>query len=232
MANELTKMMEMRTRYLEQHANGSPILLDTIPNIAKNLLNDQFGILFQNVADIPIVFIIGWKYHLKYLKEQPDDEFALETCGVSIEYVTEYSESDKSRNIVPQMFHKRTPIFVKQNHIHQPGFKVADEQLERYNAWRTENLTETVSKVESDVFAHLNEEFGIDVFTSAAVCPMMSAVYTAGITVARETKKPVNMYNIFEIRIAPDETILLKPLAEIKQSLKSDTVKSDTSAPF
>jgi hypothetical protein len=35
------------------------------------------------------------------------------------------------------------------------------------------------------------------------------------------------MYNIFEIRIAPDETILLKPLAEIKQSLKSDTVKTD-----
>jgi hypothetical protein len=62
--------------------------------------------------------------------------------------------------------------------------------------------------------------------TSAAVFPLMSAVYTAGVTVARDTKQPINMYNIFEIRIAPDETIILKPLAEIKQSLKSDTVKT------
>jgi hypothetical protein len=177
------------------------------------------------------VFIIGWKHILKFLKDQPDDEFALETCGVSIEYVTEYSESDKSRNIVPQMFHKRTPIFVKQNHVHQPGYKIADEQLERYNIWRTENLTETISKIESEVFAHLNEEFGIDLMTSAAVFPLMSAVYTAGVTVARDTKQPINMYNIFEIRIAPDETIILKPLAEIKQSLKSDTVKT-SEVPF
>jgi hypothetical protein len=231
MANELTKMMEMRNRYLEQHANKNPILVDTIPNIAKNLFSDQFGICFQNAADIPIVFIIGWKHILKFLKDQPDDEFALETCGVSIEYVTEYSESDKSRNIVPQMFHKRTPIFVKQNHVHQPGYKIADEQLERYNIWRTENLTETISKIESEVFAHLNEEFGIDLMTSAAVFPLMSAVYTAGVTVARDTKQPINMYNIFEIRIAPDETIILKPLAEIKQSLKSDTVKT-SEVPF
>jgi hypothetical protein len=35
------------------------------------------------------------------------------------------------------------------------------------------------------------------------------------------------MYNIFEIRIAPDEQIILTPLAEIKQSLKSDAVKAD-----
>ena len=127
----MTDAIEMRKRYLEQHANGNPALKDIIPATAANLFEDQFGIKFQNIADIPVIFIVGWKHVLKYMKAQPDDEFALDVAGISIEYVTEFSESDKSRNIVPQMFHLRTPVFVKQDKQTVPGFKAPNAQLER-----------------------------------------------------------------------------------------------------
>ena len=174
-----------------------------------------------------VIFIVGWKHVLKYMKAQPDDEFALDVAGISIEYVTEFSESDKSRNIVPQMFHLRTPVFVKQDKQTVPGFKAPNAQLESYTMWRTENLTETLEKIENDVYAELVNTFQIDTWYSVAILPIMAAVYRAGIELARASKSAVNMYNIFEIRIAPDEQIILTPLAEIKQSLKSDAVKAD-----
>lgn len=228
----MTDAIEMRKRYLEQHANGNPALKDIIPATAANLFEDQFGIKFQNIADIPVIFIVGWKHVLKYMKAQPDDEFALDVAGISIEYVTEFSESDKSRNIVPQMFHLRTPVFVKQDKQTVPGFKAPNAQLESYTMWRTENLTETLEKIENDVYAELVNTFQIDTWYSVAILPIMAAVYRAGIELARASKSAVNMYNIFEIRIAPDEQIILTPLAEIKQSLKSDAVKTDVPVPF
>ena len=46
----MTDAIEMRKRYLEQHANGNPALKDIIPATAANLFEDQFGIMVEDDA--------------------------------------------------------------------------------------------------------------------------------------------------------------------------------------
>ena len=54
-----------------------------------------------------------------------------------------------------------------------------------------------------------------------------AATYAVGLQIARQTKTTVNMYNVFEIDVTDDDTILLTPLAMVKQYLKNDSkVKS------
>ena len=57
---------------------------------------------------------------------------------------------------------------------------------------------------------------------SATVFPLVSAIYAAGVQVALESKKPVNMYNWFMITARADDKIILTPSASIKQGLKDD----------
>ena len=194
-----------------------------IPNIAAGIFHEEFGISIADTSFIPIVFTVGWQKILEFVGSQPTDELAIDICGISLEYVTDYSESDKSANIVPQMIHKKNPIFTRQDHTEVIGAKHNEDLLNRYNSWRTVNLTETVDKVETEIFSTCLNDYGINLMRSAAILPMMAATYAAGLQLARSSKATVNMYNIFEIDIVEDDRVLLTPLATVKQYLKNDS---------
>lgn len=226
MENFKNKLEEMRTKRKNEVASYSnnELLSTTIPEVTSNLFYAEFGI---NIPDpkstIPIVFSLGWKYILQFVQRQQVDEFSINVGGVALEYVTEISDSDKCRNIVPQMYHIKDPIFKKNNNDAVPGSSVNDELLNRYNAWRTVNLTETVNSIEMAVYKEVLETFGIDLRIPATIIPLLSATYAVGLQIARTTKTTVNMYNIFEIDVTADDTVLLTPLAIVKQYLKNDS---------
>lgn len=225
MAENQNNYAERRKIFMETYEND-PILTKTIPEIAAQLFYDEFNINIYDHTHIPIVFSVGWTEILKFMGSQKTDEFAINVCGISIEYITEYSETDKSTNIVPQMIHKASPIFTKQQHQTTTGSSFNDELLSKYNSWRSVNLAETLDKIERDIYSIVLNEYGINLMVHATIFPLMSAIYVAGLQIARETKSTVNMYNIFEIDVV-DETqqILLTPLATVKQYLKNDSKK-------
>ena len=109
METSTQNFLERRKNFMETFA-GNPILTQTIPGIASKLFEDEFNITLMDPTYVPIVFTTGWTEVLKFVGSQEVDEFAIDVCGVSLEYVTEYSQTDKSTNIVPQLIHKRTPI--------------------------------------------------------------------------------------------------------------------------
>lgn len=223
MANQ-NNYEERRKNFMETF-DGNIILTKTIPEVAAQLFHDEFGINIYDHSHIPIVFTVGWTEILKFVGSQQQDEFAIDVCGVSLEYVTEFSESDKSSNIVPQMLHKKTPIFMKQDHQAVTGSTYNDELLSKYNNWRTVNLAETIDKIERDIYSIVLNDYGINLMVSATIFPLMAATYVAGLQIARETRQTVNMYNIFEIDVVDDDRILLTPLSTVKQYLKDDSKK-------
>lgn len=219
-----TNYAERRKNFMEVF-NGNTVLTQKIPEVTARLFYDEFGINVYDHSHIPIVFTVGWTEILKFVGSQEADEFAIDVGGVSLEYVTEYSESDKSTNIVPQMLHKKTPIFVKQQHQTVTGSSFQDEMLSKYNAWRTVNLAETIDKIERDIYDIVLREYGINLMASATIFPLMAATYVAGLQIARESRDTVNMYNIFEIDVVDDDRIILTPLSTVKQYLKNDSKK-------
>lgn len=225
--NKIEEMREKRKNEVETY-KGNEILSQTIPEVTSELFYGEFGIDLPDPKSlIPIVFTIGWKHILQFVQRQPVDEFSINIGGIALEYVTETSDSDKARNIVPQLYHVKAPIFKKNNHDAVPGSNVNDELLNRYNAWRTVNLAETVNSVEMSVYQEVLDTFGLDLRVPATVIPLMAATYAVGLQIARQTKVTVNMYNVFEIDVTDDDTVLLTPLAMIKQYLKNDSkVKS------
>lgn len=224
MENNQQNYAERRANFMETY-KGNTILSKTIPEVAAQLFHDEFGINIYDHSHIPIVFSTGWREILKFVGSQPTDEFAIDVCGVSLEYVTEMSESDKSTNIVPQMLHKKTPVFSKQSHQAVTGSSFNDELLNKYNSWRSVNLAETIDKIERDIYAIVLNEYGINLMVSATIFPLMAATYVAGLQVARETRETVNMYNIFEIDVVDDDKVILTPLSTVKQYLKNDSKK-------
>ena len=169
--------------------------------------------------------MFGWEAVTRFAQEQPTPEFAITIAGVSLQYVTDLSESDKARNIVPQLIHEDDPIFKQINHNDSIGVKSNADMIESYERWRTENLTETITKLETDVFKILLDDYGIDLCVTNAIIPMMAATYSAGLAIARRSKQTVNMYNIFQIDIADGGKVVLTPLADIKYHIKCDEKK-------
>lgn len=225
--NKIEEMREKRKNEVETY-KGSEILSKKIPEVTSRLIYDQFGIeLPDPLALIPIVFTTGWKHILQFVQRQQVDEFSINVGGIALEYVTEDSQSDKCRNIVPQMYHIKAPIFKKENHDLVSGSDFNQELLNRYNAWRTVNLAETINSVEMSVYNEVLDTFGLDLRVPATVIPLMAATYAVGLQIARQTKVTLNMYNVFEIDVTEDDKILLTPLAMVKQYLKNDSkVKS------
>jgi hypothetical protein len=225
--NKIEEMREKRKNEVETY-KGNEILSKTIPEVTSRLIYDQFGIeLPDPLALIPIVFTTGWKHILQFVQRQQVDEFSINVGGIALEYVTEDSQSDKCRNIVPQMYHIKAPIFKKENHDLVSGSDFNQELLNRYNAWRTVNLAETINSVEMSVYNEVLDTFGLDLRVPATVIPLMAATYAVGLQIARQTKVTLNMYNVFEIDVTEDDKILLTPLAMVKQYLKNDSkVKS------
>lgn len=224
--NERNVREERRNNFMEEFKNNIE-QYQIIPNVARELIYQEFGVEIDDnlLCTIPLTFQIGWKELLKFVEAQPSDEFAIDVCGISLEYTTEYSETDKPRNIVPSIFHKRSPIFMRKENTNVPGYQHNDDLIEKYNAWRTVNLCEFITKVENDVMDILENKYGIDLMVSAAVFPIMAAAYAAGLQVARETKHKVNMYNVFEITVVEGDQVILSPSSVIKQYIKFDDGK-------
>ena len=223
---------QVETNYIERRKNfmetfhEDPTLTKVIPEVAAQLFYDEFGINIFDHSHIPIVFTLGWTEILKFVGSQNVDEFSIDVCGVALEFVTEYSESDKPTNIVPQLIHKKAPIFVKQPQQSVTGASYNDELLSKYNSWRSVNLTETLDKIERDIYTTALNEYGINLMVSATIFPLMAATYAAGLQVARETKTTVNMYNIFEIDVIDGDNVILSPLSTVKQYLKDDSKRA------
>lgn len=215
---------ERRKIFMETFG-GNPILTDIIPSVAAALVYDEFNINTYDTSYFPIVFVTGWTEILKYVGSQVSEEFAVEVCGISVEYVTDFSETDKPTNIVPRLIHKRDPIFMKQDHNAVVGSTYNGDLIKRYESWRSVNLAETIGKIERDVYKIVLEDYGIDLINEVTVFPFMAAIYAAGLQKARETKQTINMYNIFEIDVVNDEKVLLTPLSIVKQYLKDDSKK-------
>lgn len=225
MANtESINYAERRQRFMETF-KADPVLMETIPKVATQLFYDEFGVSIDDLSFIPIIWASAWSHILKFVHAQNAPEFSVSMCGFVIEYRTNFSESDKSTNIVPELYHDYRPIFTKKDHSIVPGSNYNAELASKYNNWRTVNLTETIDKVERDVFNEVNERYGIYLMISATVFPLIAAIYAAGVQIALETKKPVNMYNWFTITARADDQIILTPLASIKQGLKDDSKK-------
>lgn len=219
-----TSFQERRNNFMEIYKND-PILSKRIPEIAAGFMKSEFGVNIYDHSHIPIVFTIGWREILKKLGSEQAEECKVDVCGARLEYTTEHSESDKSTNIVPQMFHVKTPLFTDRDIEMSIGASYNDELLNMYSGWRSVYAMEALTSIENKVFDIILKDYGINLMVPAAIYPIMGATYTAGIQIARETKNAVNMYNIFEIDVVDDDKIILTPLAFIKQFLKDDSKK-------
>lgn len=223
MENKLiNKYNERREIFMESYKND-PILSKQIPEIAARLIHDEFGVNIYDHSHIPIIFTTGWTEILKKLGSEPTDEGKVDVCGVQLEYMTEYSESDKPTNIVPQMRHVKTPIFTQHDNQTAIGASYTDELISKYSAWRSVYAMETLVGIENEIFRIILDDYGINLMVADAIYPIMAATYAAGLQLARQSKETINMYNIFEIDVVEDDKILLTPLATVKQWLKNDS---------
>jgi hypothetical protein len=216
---------ERRKRFMETFKDDV-VLTETLPKLAAELFNREFGITLSDPTLIPVTWSVCWNKLMEFIHQQKSDSFSMSVAGMDIEYTTEYSESDKARNIVPELYHKFIPNFTVKQHTVVPGSDYNNELTKKYNDWRTTNMTETLDIVERNVFVEVAEKYGISLMVSATVFPLIAATYAAGIRIALETKKPVNMYNWFTITARDGDKIILTPLASIKQGLKDDAKRA------
>lgn len=220
-----TNFAERRKNFMETYQNDE-ILAKTLPSLAAALMKSEFGVNIYDYSYIPIVFTTAWTAILKFMGNESAEEWKIDVCGVELEYLTEKSESDKSTNIVPQMFHKTLPMFKKNEDVPPIAAGYTDYMLTKYNNWRSVYALESLTSIENDVYKQLMDNFGIDLMVPAAIYPLVGAAYAAGVQLARETKKTINMYNIFEIDVVPEnDQVILTPLAYVKQFLKNDSKK-------
>ena len=202
-----------------------PMLINDIPEIATNLIWNEFQFKITYPKQLPFVFVEAWEKILEFISEQKTPEFSVDICGVSVEYVTEYSENEKNTNIVPQLIHKRIPMFRVREHSDLVGSSFKNTLLQKYNSWRTENLTETLSEIENSVFSKLLTDYGIDMIVAPTIFVVAAAMYAAGVQIAIEKKCEVNMYNIFSIEVFNGDQVILTPGSTIKQKIKGDAKK-------
>lgn len=221
---EAINYADRRQRFMETFA-GDDLQSVQIPKVAAELMYSEFGVSIDDKSYIPLCWNVTWKHLMKFLHSQQAESFSVSTCGFTIEYMTDYSESDKARNIVPEMYHTSVPIFGRKHHNMTTGATFNQELISKYNEWRSVNMTETLDMIEREVFNDLITMYGVNLMVSATVMPLFAAIYAAGIQFAREQKKPVNMYNWFMITARDGDQIILTPLASIKQGLKDDAKK-------
>jgi len=225
MSNVIQQIQEKKANFFKKF-DGMTELMSLIPRAANDLLMKELGFQATHPEDLIIVFSVGWAEILKFVSQQKFEEYAIDICGVSLEYVTEFTESDKSSNIVPQMIHKRSPIFMQKEYQTEKGSKMMDLLNARSNKWRTANLIESQDKIEDVAYNRILNEYGIQLNSQSMVLNILAAMYISGVEYCRYNgRKTVNMYNYFTIDLLEDNTIILNPLAVIKQSLKNDAKK-------
>lgn len=202
-----------------------PMMSVQIPDIAAKLFARQFGVNIMDNSYIPIIFTTGWKVILQKLGSSQFEDCGMDVCGIRVEYKTLLSESDKSTNIVPQMFNIRIPLFTEAENQEVLGSDYTNVLLSKYTAWRSVYKVETTTDVENTIFSEVLTNYGINLVHAAAIYPLLGAIYAAGVQLSRENKIKVNMYNIFEIVVTEDDQVIINPLAFVKQWLKDDSKK-------
>ena len=200
-------------------------LINDIPKIALDLIWNEFQFKIVQPAHMIFCFVEAWNKILEFVSQQKTPQFAVDICGISVEYTTEYSENEKNTNIVPQLIHKRIPMFRIKEHTDVVGSSFKNTLLNKYNSWRTENLTETLTEIENAVFAKLVTDYGIDLAVAPTILIVVAAMYAAGVQLAIDRKCEINMYNIFTIEVFNGDQIILTPGAIVKQSIKCDAKK-------
>ena len=234
---ETNKLVLARKNKVSDYAHD-PNLSTTIPKIVEQLFYEEFGVNLPDVTEtVPIIFEVGWKVIKEYVEKQPTDEFSIDICGVSFEYTTEYVDAEKGTNITPHLVHLRNSVFMKSDHPVVSGADYKSSLMNRYNTWRTVNLQETVASIENKIYAELIDTYGIDLQVPCAVLPVLSAVYTAGVQVARDMCKNADydpnvyleLYNVMAIMVDEEETVLLRPLRTLKEGVKGDSKIADIS---
>ena len=221
---ERINFAERRKRFMSTFAEDE-IQFKVIPDAAAGLMYREFGVTIDDLSYIPIAWNVIWKHMMQYLHSQKADSFSVRTCGFTLEYMTELSESDKARNIVPEMYHNYIPIFNSKHHDISTGSTYNQQLIAQCNEWRSVNLMEVIDMVERESFNDLLTIYGINMIVSAIIFPLMAATYSAGVSHAITNNVPVNMYNWFIITPREKDTIILTPLASIKQGLKDDAKK-------
>lgn len=225
MSNVIEQIQMKKANFFKKF-EGMNELMSIIPSTANDLLMKQLGFQMTHPEDLIICFSVGWMEILKFVSGQKYDEYAIDICGLSLEYVTELTESDKSSNIVPQMIHKRAPIFMQNEYQTDKGSKTIDLLNTRSNKWRTANLIESQDKIEDITFNRLLNEYGIQLNSQSMVLNILAAMYVAGVEYCRNNgRNTVNMYNYFTIDVLEDNSIIINPLAVVKQTLKNDAKK-------
>lgn len=231
METNLTNFEKARQMKIADYANN-PVLSSEIPDIVEAIFKESFNL---NVPDakamIPIVFELGWRKICEYVATQPVDEFSIDIAGVSFEYTTEVTDAEKSTNIVPHLVHLRNMSFQKQPKQDVLGKDYRKVLNETFNEWRTVNLIETISAIETKVYAELIKEYGLDLGVSSAVTPLLSTIYTAGVQKARDICRNhdydptayLELYNVMAIKVDEDDTVMLRPLRALKEGVKSDS---------
>lgn len=206
----------------EETALDEELLLKTIPEIAKDLLYDEFGITYNLENALPITFMTGWQHALKFIDSQPEREFSIDLAGLRVGYVTDYSGGEKINNVQPIIQFVKEPVFVKNHNNTVSGVDFTNDLLQKYNSWRSVNLEEIVDKIERDTHAEILDVYGIDLIVPQAVMPIMAAMYAVGLQIAKEREgEDINMYNIFNIKYNQGH-FFAKELALIKMNIKGD----------
>lgn len=235
---ETNKYAKARENKIKDYADD--INLSTkIPGIVYDLFHDQFGInLPDEKQTVPIVFETAWKVIKEYVEKQPVDEFSFDVCGVSFEYTTERTDAEKGTNITPHLVHIRNMNFMKNDTPFVSGCDYKSAIQNRYDAWRTVNLLETITAIENEVYAELINTYGIDLTTPKAVMPIVAATYTAAVELTRDLCKKsdydpavyLELYNVMAIMVDEEDTVLLRPLRTLKEGVKGDSKIADINA--
>ena len=82
--NTITSYAQRREVFMETYKND-PILSKQIPEVAAQLIHDEFGVNIYDHSHIPIVFTVGWTEILKKLGREQADECKVDGCGVQLE---------------------------------------------------------------------------------------------------------------------------------------------------
>ena len=230
-SNVVINYENARKLKLADYANN-PVLSYEIPSIVEGIFSDVFDVNLQDAqSTVPIIFELGWKKICEFVATQPVDEFSIDIGGVSFEYTTELTDAEKTTNIVPHLVHLRNAVFEKKNHEVVMGKDYKKALAEKYSEWRNVNLLETAFAIENKVYAELIKDYGIDIGISAAVLPLITTIYSAGVQKARDICRNADydpsvyleLYNVMAIKVDEDDTVMLRPLRALKEGVKSDT---------
>ena len=198
-------------------------MMKKIAEISVKVFYQAFKIKIAMWEEFFIVLTETWKKMLAELGKQPGDSGAINVHGLQIQYTTQLDEGDKPRNIVPEIIHIKTPIFVIDDE-EKSSDKTEEkkEYLNKFSKWLDQNTEDHIHKITTEVDKMLFDDFGLKLVTNIQVVPMCALLYRTAIEKATETGMPINFYNLMTITIR-EGRIFIEPSSVVKQYIKGDS---------